>query len=311
MNQSFDSTGAQFVWDSTSLKLAATCWRKYEYKMIEGWSPRGTSPHLLFGGWYASALEHYYKHRALGMDHEAALLEVVTEAMQNTWVYDLDEEGNAIPESGKPWDGMHNLKTRENLIRTIVWYLEEFGDNDNLTTYILADGKPAVELTFALPVDNDIIFSGHLDRLVHYSDDLYVSDQKTTGTTISQKFFNDFDLDTQMTMYPFAGKMIYKTPVKGVIIDGAQIAVGFSRFARGFTFRSDGQLNEWYDEMMELTQQARLRAQRKEFPRNLTACTQYGRCEFFDVCSRPPEHREAFLRGDFIKGKGWDPSARR
>ena len=46
MNTSF-SSGMQFAWDSTSLKLASTCLRKYEYKMIQNWTSLAPSAHLL------------------------------------------------------------------------------------------------------------------------------------------------------------------------------------------------------------------------------------------------------------------------
>jgi hypothetical protein len=204
--------------------LASTCWRKYYYKLIEGWQPDGGSPHLRFGGLYATALEHYFKHIAEGMSPEDALIAVVHEALIESWDHDTEEvpvegivlspgavnyatEIRRIPGTGGPWVSLHNLKTRENLIRTIVWYFEHFAD-DAAKVILLANGKPGVEYTFKLPVDNDLIFSGHIDRLVDYSDNPYVMDQKTTGFTISQRFFVEFDLSTQMSMYTFAGKAI-------------------------------------------------------------------------------------------------------
>src|SRR5687768_10394656 len=87
MNKSFTEDGIQFAWDSTSIKLAETCLRKYQYKMLLGWQPERKSVHLLFGGWYASALESYYKYVADGMSQDDALAEVVAEALIETWVF--------------------------------------------------------------------------------------------------------------------------------------------------------------------------------------------------------------------------------
>lgn len=288
--------GKQFAWDSTSLKLVETCHYKYYLKMGEGWSNRRKSVHLLFGGWFADAREHYYKYRALGATSNEALCKVVREALIATW----DDE------KGVPWVSDHNTKTRENLIRTIVWYVDQF-ENDKIEVIKLADGKPAVELSFALPVDNGIIFCGHLDSLVNYSDDLYVMDQKTTQSTISSYWFDQFTPDTQMSMYTFAGKMIYKMPVKGVIIDGAQIAVGFTRFERGFAFRSEGQLNEWYDGAMAHIEAIHRSTKNNFFPMNTTSCGMFGGCEFRSICSRSPEVRERFLEGDFERTERWNP----
>lgn len=302
----FDSTGAQFAWDSTSLSLAETCLRKYYYKMLCGWQPARKSAHLIFGGLYASALEHFHKAIADGVPREQATRDVVHEALIDTWEYEVDEAGDPIEGSGTPWESDHNLKTRGNLIRTIIWYLDHF-ENDACSTIILSDGTAAVEHSFKLPVDNSIILSGHLDRLVEYSHDPYIQDQKTTGATISSHYFDTWNPSMQMSMYTFAGKAIFNLPVKGVMIDAAQIAVGFSRFVRGFTFRDDGALNEWYDNTMTLIERTRATTVEQSFPMNSSACGNYGGCEFRHICSRSPSVRENFLRGDFVQGPIWNP----
>ena len=299
--------GTQWAWDSTSIKLAETCLRKYQYKMIDGYQPARKSVHLLFGGWYASALEHYYGYTAAGMSSDEALLEVVGETLIETWEYESDEAGDPIPGTGAPWQSDHNTKTRENLIRTIVWYIDQFGDDDSMQTVILSDGKPAVEHSFRLEADNGIILCGHLDRLVEYGGKPYIQDQKTTGSTITGRYFDGFNPDTQMSLYTFAGRAIFGLPVKGIVIDAAQIAVGFSRFERGFTFRDDASLTEWYDDSMYHIERAQVATRENHFPKNAASCGNYGGCEFHNICSHSPTVREQFLKGDFVQGKRWDP----
>jgi hypothetical protein len=308
-NKSFQD-GVQYVWDATSITLADTCLRKYQLKMIEGWTYPQRSVHLIFGGLYATALEHYYKHRASGLSSQESLILVVQEALYNSWNYEVDEHGQPIPDTGAPIEFAHNAKTRENLIRTIVWYVDQFED-ESIEVVHLATGKPAVELSFTLPVDSGIFFAGHIDRLVEYSGDKYVMDQKTTGGTITSNYFDGFNPDIQMSMYTFAGRMIYNIPVKGVIIDAAQINVGFTRFERGFTFRSDSQLDEWYAEVLGTIERTQAATRRGFFPKNTTACGNYGGCEFRRVCSRSPEVRKNFLAADFVRGPTWDPLDRR
>jgi hypothetical protein len=313
--------GLQFAWDSTSIKLAETCHRKYQYKIIEGWAPKRTSVHLVFGGLFAKALENYYKYRALGDASNDALCKVVREALIASWDHECKsclgtgyfsekEECGSCNGTGKvtgqPIEFDDPVKTRENLIRTIVWYVAEF-ENESIQVVKTAEGKPAVEYTFALPVDNGLVFCGHIDRLVEYSGDKYVMDQKTTKTTVGPYYFDSFSPDTQMSMYTFAGKMIYNTPVKGVILDAAQIAVGFTRFARGFTFRSEGDLEEWYNNTLRIIEEVHQSTERNYFPMRSTSCGMYGGCEFRHVCSRSPEVRPQFLKGDFDKRKPWNP----
>lgn len=322
---SFDESGVQFAWDSTSLKLAETCLHKYQLKLILGWQPERKSVHLLFGGWYASALESYYKYVADGMSQDEALIEVVSEALTETWIFpdcescsgsgfcDVDKtcpecHGEGIrQEGGEPWVSDHNTKTRENLIRTIVWYIDQFGEDDSCQTVILSSGQPAVEHSFRLDADNGIILCGHLDRLVEYGGRPYIQDQKTTQSTITARYFDGYNPDSQMSLYTFAGKSIFGLPIKGVMIDAAQIAVGFTRFERGFSFRTDDQLNEWYDHSMYHIERARQATRDNHFPLNPSSCNQYGGCEFRHICSKAPSIREQFLKGDFVKGKRWDP----
>lgn len=309
MLKSFNASGVQFGFDQTSIKLAEECLKKYQYVMLDGWRARGHNVHLFFGGIYASALEHFHKYRAEGIDFDEALINIVREALQATWIYPEPEiKGHApTPGTGEPWVSDHNTKTRENLIRTIVWYFEHFRD-DPCQTVILSNGVPAVEHSFQLAVDNGIIFSGHLDRLVNYSDSIYIQDQKTTATTITPRYFANYQPDTQITgMYPFAGRAVFKLPVKGVMIDAAQIAVGFSCFERGFIFTDDLSLDEWYDDTMELITRTQQATRDNHFPRNRSSCSKYAGCQFRNVCSKSPAVREQFLKADFEKGERWDP----
>ncbi len=347
-------TQIQFAWDSTSLGWLKTCPRLYQYSMIEGWRSCGQSVHLDFGQFYHHALELYDRHRAIGVDHNEALYEAVKYCLEVTWVRgpitEDDFSGKPIELAGAPMDWGHNLKTRETLCRSVIWYLEEFGENDAAKTVVLANGKPAVELSFRLEMDwgpeagtrleykdsgtsyemdlrpgainivdsktgngvvtklqtQPYILSGHLDRVVEFSDGIYVMDRKTSSTTIGSYYFDGYNPDNQMSLYTFASKVIYQTPVRGVIIDAAQIAVGFTRFSRGFTFRTESQTEEWLANTREWLVLAEQYAVAGFWPMNDRSCHQYGGCAFRKVCSKSPEVRQKFLESDFYK-RGWNP----
>jgi hypothetical protein len=309
----FDDSGAQFAWDSTTLSTAFECERKYYFQYIEHFVDATRSVHLIFGGHYAKAVERYHKALALGASHDEAVYSVVRDAMIDTWIHNLNEDGSRRPGTGHAELFLSTSKTRENLIRTIVWYLEEY-KNSEVKTLIKSDGTPAVEYSFKLPVDNDIIFCGHLDRVIEFADANFVQDQKTTGSTVTPNSFAAYDMAVQMSMYTWAGKAIFATPIKGVMIDIAQVASGFSRFLRGFTYRSDEYLTEWYGQVQAKIEVIRRKTQHYQdtgdssvFQPNYTACTNYGGCEFRDVCSKAPQFRAQFLRSNFERRRPWNP----
>jgi hypothetical protein len=331
-------TNIQFAWDSTSLGWLKTCPRLYQYSMIEGWRSHGPSVHLDFGSYYHHALELYDRHKAAGSDHAEALYESAKYCLEVTWVYPAPGEPGFDADhpfdQGKPMDWGHNLKTRETLVRSVIWYLEEFGANDAAHTVILKNGKPAVELSFRLELDfgpkqveyyveagkfgegiakerevanpQPYVISGHLDRVVEFSDGIYVMDRKTSSTTIGSYYFDGYNPDNQMSLYTFASKVIYQTPVRGVIIDAAQIAVGFTRFSRGFTFRTEAQTEEWLANTRHWLRLAEQYAVEGFWPMNDKSCHQYGGCAFRKVCSKSPEVRHKFLESDFVK-RHWNP----
>lgn len=304
---SFLPDGRQWAWDATSIKTAEECPRKYYYARLEGWQSPFRSVHLWFGSIYASSHELFHKLEAEGMDRTDAIREVVHQALITSWDHDLDEDGARIPGTGSPAEFDHASKNRFTLIRSLVWYFDQFKD-DHYTTYLTADGAPGVEHSFRLEVDNDLLFCGHIDRLcLDPQGELFVHDQKTTGTTISPHYFNQFKPDSQFSMYTFAAKMIYAAPVKGVIIDAAQIAVGFTRYGRAPTFRTDDELDEWYQETMHLIDRIHTYHSNDFYPRNPASCNNYGGCPFREVCSRTPSVRDNFLRASFVKGERWDP----
>ncbi len=309
MNKSFTPEGLQFAWDSTSLELAQTCLRKYYYSMHENLVPVQKSVHLIFGGIYAAALEQFYKLRANGVEIEPALHAVVRDALIASWNHDRDSEGVRLLGTGQPINFDHSAKTRENLIRSIIWYLDKFADEseESIKTHILPSGKAAVELSFVLDFGNDLLYCGHLDRVGEYGGHLYWLDNKTTGSTISPRFFEGFALSNQFYGYTWAGQAILGSPVRGGIIDGAQIAVGFTRFERGFFSTTQAQLDEWVEHTHYTIEAAHRASREHEFPMNRTACGNYGGCQFRDICSRSPHVRDNFIRGGFVHREPWDP----
>jgi hypothetical protein len=286
--------GLQYAWDSTSLGWLKDCPRKYQLAQREGWRSKARATALTFGLYYHKALELFDRLTiSIGMPREEALIEVVRQTLieTNGWVSD------------------ETARTREHLIRSIVWYIDEFA-TDPLKTVILQNGKPAVELSFQMNLDwgplgsnQPYVLCGHIDRIVDFSGGLYVTDRKTTGSTVGSYYFERFDLDNQMSLYTVAAGVVFHTPVKGVIVDAAQIAVGFTRFARGMTYRTPAQSNEWLKDLTFWLLQAERYAEADYWPMNESSCML---CPFKKVCAKDPDVRPTILASDFVQ-QPWNP----
>jgi hypothetical protein len=316
-------TKIQFAWDSTSLGLIKTCPRLYQYTMIDGWGHRGESIHLKFGIEYHHALEFYAHQRADGVKHEIAIQNTVREILQRTDDWNFD-----------PTTKVGKYKNRDTLISLVVDYLDHFID-DPCTTYIKSDGTPAVELSFRFELDwgpeagehiqigwddkqdreaygpQPYLLCGHLDRVVEFNGSLFVMDHKTTTTTPSDYYFNQYEPHNQMTLYTIAGQMVLHTPIKGVMIRAAQILLEKPhRFIVGFTYRTQDQIEEWLSDLHLHLSLAEQYATMNYWPMNDTACDKFGGCKFRGVCSKSPDVREMFLRADFDKleeDARWNP----
>jgi hypothetical protein len=259
--------------------------------MIEGYQSKMKSIDLDFGSEYHSGIELYEHVRQNGHDHETALREVVHQALINTRTWTSDDPN----------------KNRETLLRSLIWYLDEFVE-DNAKTLVLANGKPAVELSFKFQLDfgtNGVPFvlCGHIDRLVEFAGAQYVMDHKTTKNTLSSAYFAGFEPNNQMTLYTIAAKVVFSTLAKGVIIDAAQIAVGFTRFERGVTLRTAGQMDEWLNDLRSLLRRNEEYAEADYWPMNDSACRL---CQFKTICSKDPKVRQVFLDAGFER-RVWNP----
>jgi hypothetical protein len=291
----FDADGLQYIWNSHSLSAWLKCPRYYQYTILDGF--RGRNVHFDFGGWYAGSLQTFYTTLAGGAPREDAIREAVRYALTESWEHDRDGvTGEKIPGTGQPWDSQHNAKDRGTLIRSLVWYFEEF--KIDLPVHTI-EGKPAVELHVQADIDDGLVLAGHLDRVVLYDGQPWVMDQKTTSSAITPAYFEQWKPNTQMTTYTYLGNIVFPDSVKGVVIDAAQVIVGSTRFARGTTHRTKSELEEWYDGALGAFHAARTATRERRFPQNPESCHNYGGCAFRQVCSRSPEVRKNFLAAAF------------
>lgn len=294
----------QLAWDSTSYKTFKECPYKYYLSVVLGYQPRKKSVHLAFGIAFHEACERYHRFRTKGFDKETAIEETVAAVYYRQLRTEEEKTfSSGWHEHALPQD--YPTKTAHTLLRTIVWYLDQYGE-DNLETVILPNGKPAVELSFSFEIDSSLSYCGHFDRIVQMDGKTFVTDYKTTTSQLDSRYFSQYSPDIQMTGYTLASQIVFDIPAKGIIVDAAQIAVTSSSFARMPVYRSAGQLEEFISDLKLDMQIARVYAEKNSWPQNAMACHHFSGCQFRGVCAHSPSIRKNFLAADFTK-RIWNP----
>lgn len=333
-------------WDSTMLGTLKECPKRFEYQHILGYQPKGLSIHLEFGRLFHAGLERFYHAMAEGRTHDEACLRMVRWSLENSGAHkhltidtrdgdevvqsfcqncgrvndrlglrELAQDNGECPSSDGEWhpwtpdplDPYATTKNRVTLIRSLVWYVEDHR-NSPFRTVTLANGKPAVELSFrfhAFDVEGEpITLCGHMDRLTSLPDGrVWVHDHKTTKGALDASYFRQFTPHNQFTLYTIAGRVALAEPCVGVLVGGVQVGVTFTRSALHQVPRPKDVLEEWLEDAKYWITQARNFAITGHYPQNDKSCFL---CPFKSVCAVSPSHRLAWLKADF-QSWSWNP----
>ena len=285
----------RLVWSASSLGAFKKCPRYYELSNLQGWTTREGKVDLDWGSLVHQSVELYRLWRP-ARNHQETLRDVVQWALKATW----------DAERRRPQSWPDPQKNRVSLIRALVWYLDEWKD-DPLQTIQLADGAPAVELSFAFQTGyvtqsgEPYLLQGRLDRLVSLQGQTFISDLKTTRMGLTERYFSQFSPDDEFSLYSLAGRVAFNQVTSGIIVDALQVGVNFVRCQRQLIGRSQEVVEEWYEELPYWLKQAEACATHGVWPQNQQSCGLYGGCEFRSVCSRAPGARAAFLEANFVQ----------
>jgi PD-(D/E)XK nuclease superfamily len=306
----------QIAYDSTSTGAAKICPRYYYYSVVKGIVPHAQSVHLKAGIVYHGALELYDRERFAGRSHDSATLSAMRYVILETWDHELN----------RPWTHSLPHKSREALLRAVVWYVDHFY-NEPFETLVLDNGQLGVEVPFRFDLDistestdETILLCGYLDKLARHvqSGRPWIMDKKTTKAYVGQGFFDRYSLDNQMSLYDIAGTMVYPEPFAGIIIDQVELQITGCKFARGEVERkTTRQREEWLYELQLLIQTIESWAVRDYWPRNDKACMMFssynseletwvGGCPYREPCKASGRLRDQLLSSMFTT-RTWDP----
>lgn len=294
-----EDTQLQFAWDSTSLSAFKKCPRYYKWTILDGYNLSPMPSPLHYGIAQHTVFETWHRLLAAGISKADSLLRCVRLA-------------GLLGEYITPTD---NIRTKETLVRTTVWYLDQFW-NDPAETIILDTGHPATEYSFTIPLTeiNGVQFflSGHMDRIAHFLDDVFITDYKTTKSQLNARFAEQFKPNIQTAVYTLAGHVLAgstsglpEAPA-GMLIDGIALGVNFTRFQRFSVTYTPMELDEFLRDLNLTLHEATLYATHEHWPARETSCTNYGGCVFRDICRHSPAQHTRMLNANF-KRSTWDP----
>lgn len=296
--------------DNTMRSAFNSCERKFWLSFIRNWAQPHISHHLLAGQAFALAMETTRKaYYAEGVDPEEAIFRGFV----------------ALVESYAEWDDEYwKNKSCFNMCRAFVDYWREYPmDRDEVMPAVFADGKPAIEFNFGIPLPINhpetgmpIIYCGRFDMLGVRTGHNYVVDEKTTGS-LGESWSKRYQLSSQFTGYAW-GASEHGFPVTGALIRGIGILVKEIKHIQLPLPRPDHMIREWYEAMLgDVRRMIRSWAQTDEAMLNqwlpeiwrpdlADACGEWGGCQFASVCEIDPGRREQMLEINFMQ-RVWDP----
>ncbi len=177
------------IWDNSTISCFQTCRRKYYWSYVRHLRPQVKGTALLFGGAIHEALDCYYKND----NREQGAVEAIK----------LFKSIYASPEGD-------DLRSQENGVKLLMWYFVKYKHE----TCTVA-GKPEEGFVFFC---GDVLYGGRLDLPIEWDGQLWIMEHKTT-TRLGASYFNQFELDKQITGYIVALEEYSGRECSGAIIN--------------------------------------------------------------------------------------------
>lgn len=287
--------------DSSMLSAALACERQFDYSYLRHLQPKAQSIHLTAGGAFAAGLEAirtaYYLRGAS-----------IPEAMGAGFRAAVKEWGDYEPE----------FPTNKSLVRVLealANYITEWWPLplEILTPHIRPGGEPSVEWSFSIdlpevehPDGGPLFYVGRLDMLAEYEGQLFAVDEKTTSQ-MGASWTKNWDLRGQFTGYVWAAQTVKaeSLPVAGAVVRGVAFRTYDFGHAEVITLRPQWLIEQWLERtLISLERLKKAWASDKLLPNFDTACTNYGGCRFYDLCTK--RDPEPWIEGDF-EVRPWNP----
>lgn len=291
------------TFDATMMRAMKGCKRKFYYEFMRNKVSSSTSPDLIAGAAWARGHEVFRKLYYSGEEE-------FEDAIVRAFIAMATEFG---PEETEPEP--NHPKTFDRLAEAFVSYHyeaypPEFDDHQP----VLVNGKPAVEFSFSVPIEDvlhpetgePILYAGTFDMLsCHHGHFYYVFDDKTSKQ-MGHRWAEQWRLRSQFIGYAFGAKQ-HGYNVAGAWVRGTAFKKTQLDFADAPIQIHQWMIDDWYNTLVFDLQMLIEHWRRGFFPKNYDeACNAYGGCQYLSLCEIPDYQNEVFLQSDY-EDRVWNP----
>jgi hypothetical protein len=288
------------VFDSSMVSTFRSCPQKGFREYVEHWKPQKPSIHLHAGGAFARGLEiarrSFWENGMSSEDSVAMGLGALIEAYGD---YECPSD---------------SAKSRERMCGALEFYFDNYILGESDEPLLLANGKRAVEFSFAEPLEithpetgNPIIYCGRSDAIVKFAGGNYLLDDKTT-TSLGASWSKQWDMRSQFTGYNWAAQKLGAFPIHGVLIRGISILKTKYETQQPITARADWEIERWHEQTHRDIRRFIKMWEEGYWDYNLDhSCADFGGCMFMQICKSPDP--DAWLQMNFVK-RIWNPLTR-
>lgn len=273
------------IWDYSTLSSFQTCRKRYYYEHVLCIRPKAPSGALTFGGAIHEGLDEYYKN-----DRD------LVKAIQAFTKAHVEIEGET-------------LRTLEHGIKLLTVYAQKYKDEPFKVL-----GKPEEGFVFTI---GDELYGGRMDLLVDWDGATWLVEHKST-TRLGNSYFDQFDLDKQVTGYIIATEEYLGRKCQGCIINvmepwkevirkSARTKAPEDHFLRKPLNRSQRLKDQFKNNVLRIIRDIRWCHENDEFyeAEKKESCFYYNRsCPYIALCKYGEDER--IIKNEFVH-EVWEP----
>lgn len=296
----------------SSLSLMQECWRKVDYSLNRNLRAQSESPATLFGSAIHKALEVYYSAPRITRNMPAGYMEIFEMIGLGHWKPEWEEEtvftaARAFVLKAEPLSPLPPEDKRS--IVTGVWLLRHYFTHYVGDPFIvLSDAAgPLVERRFTLPLDCGIELFGTIDCVLQneQTGQVLICDHKTTSQLWG--FYNRCKPNHQYTTYVLGAQRCLGLTTEDFLVNAIETKAipktargAGPQFARQVTTRTREDIDEFLSALTHSVREYLSLRERGDWPMSAPGpCSNYGGCQFLDICGAPQELRESVIKAKY------------